>query len=55
MDLWTKCLLGATAFALVGYVGLVYGGCALDPDCHFQTCYQQRRLCGVVHGPVPGR
>ena len=52
MDLWTKFLLGATAFALAGYVGLVYSGCALDPDCHFRTCYH-KQLCGVVYGQPP--
>jgi hypothetical protein len=55
MDLWTRCLLGATALALVGYVGLVYGGCALDPDCHFRSCYNHRQLCGVVYGTGSGR
>jgi hypothetical protein len=50
-----RCLLGATALALAGYAGLVYGGCALDPDCHFRSCYRHSQLCGVVYEPAPGR
>ena len=53
MDLRTGLLLGATAFAVLGYIGLVYGGCALDPDCHFRLCPGQRAFCGVVHAPLP--
>ena len=53
MDLRTRLLLGVTAFAVLGYIGLVYGGCALDPDCHFRLCPGQRSFCGVVHAPLP--
>ncbi len=53
MDLSTRLLLSLTAFAVLGYIGLVYGGCALDPDCHFRLCPGQRAFCGVVHGPLP--
>lgn len=49
MDHWTKWLLGATAVAVIGYVGLVYGGCARDPQCHFRTCYAGRQICGIVY------
>lgn len=49
MDLYTRLLLGVTAFAVLGYIGLVYGGCALDPDCRFRPCPGQRSFCGVVH------
>ncbi|WP_201724225.1 hypothetical protein [Bradyrhizobium centrolobii] len=52
MDLHTRLLLGITAFAVLGYIGLVYGGCALDPDCHFGRCPGQRAFCGVVYGHV---
>ncbi|MBR0825265.1 hypothetical protein JQ596_06940 [Bradyrhizobium manausense] len=53
MDAWTRFLLGATFVAVVGYVGLVYGGCALDRDCHFRNC--GRSLCGVVTEPARHR
>ncbi|MBR0718081.1 hypothetical protein [Bradyrhizobium liaoningense] len=55
MDAWTRFLLGATFVAVVGYVGLVYGGCALDPDCHFRSCGGGRSLCGVVTEPARPR
>ncbi|MBH5399451.1 hypothetical protein HZZ13_16920 [Bradyrhizobium sp. CNPSo 4010] len=37
MDFITRLLLGITAFAVLGYTGFVYGGCAADPDCHFAS------------------
>ncbi|WP_128922040.1 hypothetical protein [Bradyrhizobium nanningense] len=49
MDLRTRLLLGVTAFAVLGYIALVYGGCAADPDCHFHSCPGGRAFCGVVH------
>jgi hypothetical protein len=52
MDLRTRLLLGVTAFAVLGYIGLVYGGCAADPDCHFRSCPGGRAFCGVVHAHV---
>ncbi|UFX46583.1 hypothetical protein HAP47_0007855 [Bradyrhizobium sp. 41S5] len=48
MDLWTRCLLGATAVAVLGYFALIYGGCALDERCHLRSCYAHR-VCGVVY------
>ncbi len=56
MDLTTRLLLGVTALAVLGYIGLVYGSCARDPDCHVRTC--GRQVCGVVRnqaqdGPTP--
>jgi hypothetical protein len=48
MDLWTKCLIGATAVAVLGYVAMIYGGCALDEHCHLRSCYAHR-TCGVVY------
>ncbi|KJC33823.1 hypothetical protein UP09_35945 [Bradyrhizobium sp. LTSP885] len=48
MDAWTKCLLGATAFAVLGYFTLIYGGCAMDDRCHLRSCYAHR-TCGVVY------
>ncbi len=48
MDLWTKSLLGATAAALIGYIAIVYGGCALDAHCHLRKCANVRNTCGVV-------
>jgi hypothetical protein len=48
MDLWTKCLIGATAVAVLGYVATIYGGCALDELCHLRSCYAHR-TCGVVY------
>jgi hypothetical protein len=55
MDLPTRLLLGITAFAVLGYISFVYGGCALDPDCHFPLCTGGRSLCGVDHAHVQGR
>jgi hypothetical protein len=47
MDLTTRLLLGATALAVIGYFGLIYGGCALDAHCHLRSCGV--RICGVIH------
>jgi len=49
-------LLGATALAVIGYFGLIYGGCALDAHCHLRSC-GGRYICGVIHDahPSPGR
>ncbi|HEV2157002.1 hypothetical protein [Bradyrhizobium sp.] len=55
MDLWTRLLLGLTAFAVLGYISLIYGGCAADPDCHFRLCAGGRSLCGVDHAHVQDR
>ncbi|WP_156528389.1 hypothetical protein [Bradyrhizobium stylosanthis] len=55
MDLRTRLLLGLTAFAVLGYIGIVYGGCARDPDCHFRLCAGGRALCGVDHAHVQNR
>ncbi|MDA9390719.1 hypothetical protein WN73_08415 [Bradyrhizobium sp. CCBAU 45394] len=55
MDLWTRLLLGVTAFAVLGYIGVVYGGCASDPDCHFRLCPGRHSLCGVDHAHVQDR
>ena len=49
MDLTTRLLLGVTAFAVLGYIGFVYGGCAADPDCHFRLCPGRQSFCGIVH------
>jgi len=48
----TNWLIGATAVAVIGYFGLIYGGCALDPRCHLQICYHQR-ICGVTYDGAP--
>ena len=48
MDLRTKLLLGATAVAVIGYFGLIYGGCALDAHCHLRSC-GGHYICGVIH------
>ena len=53
MDIWTKGLLGATAIALLGYVAIVYGGCALDEHCHLRSCYGGRHACGVIYDKEP--
>jgi hypothetical protein len=54
LDLRTKLLLGATALAVIGYFALIYGGCALDPQCHVRIC--GHHVCGVVHdGENPQR
>jgi len=55
MDFRTRLLLGITAFAVLGYVGLFYGGCAADPACHFRPCAGGRAFCGVVHGQGHGQ
>ena len=55
MDFRTRLLLGITAFAVLGYVGLVYGGCAADPDCRFRPCAGGRAFCGVVLGQGHGQ
>ncbi|HLG84682.1 MAG TPA: hypothetical protein VKY22_27065 [Bradyrhizobium sp.] len=58
MDGWTKFLLGITAFAVIGYAALIYGGCALDAQCHLRSCPHSRYVCGVVHdadGAKPAR
>jgi len=47
MDLTTRLLLGATALAVIGYFGVIYGGCAFDPQCHMRYC--GARICGVIH------
>jgi hypothetical protein len=52
MDLYTRLLLGVTAFAVLGYISFVYGSCAGDPDCHFRLCPGGRSFCGVVHAHV---
>ncbi|WP_426440543.1 hypothetical protein [Bradyrhizobium genosp. P] len=48
MDVLTKCLLGVTAVAVLGYFAMIYGGCALDARCHLRSCYAHR-TCGVVY------
>lgn len=56
MDRWSKCLIGATAIALICYFFQVYGDCALDPHCHVRMC--GRHVCGLVHdgdAPAPVR
>jgi len=53
MDLTTRLLLGVTAFAVLGYISFVYGGCASDPDCHFRVC--GRQFCGVVYDHAQDR
>lgn len=53
MDFWTRFLLSATAVALVGYVAIIYGGCALDEHCHLRSCYGGRNSCGVIYDPAP--
>ena len=55
MDLYTRLLLGLTAFAVLGYIGVIYGGCALDSDCHFRLCAGGRAFCGVDHAHVQDR
>ena len=55
MDFKTRLLLGATALAVVGYLALVYGGCARDAHYHVRTC-GSHQLCGVIYdadGPLP--
>jgi hypothetical protein len=47
MDFQTRLLLGVTAFAVIGYIALIYGGCALDEHCHLHFC--GRHVCGVIH------
>jgi hypothetical protein len=49
MDGLTKWLLGATAMAVIGYFGLFYGSCALDPRCYERFCYYHRKICGVTY------
>ena len=49
MDGWTKFLLGITAFAVTGYIALIYGGCALDAHCHLRTCPHSKYGCGVMY------
>jgi len=51
MDFRTRLLLGATALAVVGHFALVYGGCALDANCHPRACGGNYRhyTCGVIH------
>jgi hypothetical protein len=49
MDGYTKSLLGITAAAVIGYIALIYGGCALDTRCHLRHCPTQKYLCGVVY------
>jgi hypothetical protein len=51
MDLRTKLLLGATAVAVIGYFGLIYGSCALDARCHQRPCPSGRNICGVIYDP----
>jgi len=51
MDLHTKLLLGATAAAVIGYFGLIYGSCALDAHCHLRTGCTRHHVCGVVYDP----
>jgi len=48
MDGWTKFLLGITAFAVTGYIALIYGSCALDAHCHLRSC-GGHYICGVVY------
>jgi hypothetical protein len=50
MDGWTKFLLGITAFAMTGYIALIYGSCALDARCHLRNCHS-KYVCGVIHDP----
>jgi hypothetical protein len=47
MDGLTKWLLGITAVAVVSYVALVYGPCALDAHCHLRVCHKY--TCGVIY------
>jgi hypothetical protein len=47
LDLRTKLLLGATALSVFGYIGLIYGSCALTPQCHLRSC--GRYICGVIY------
>ncbi len=49
MDLWTKWLLGLTAATVIGYFGVIYGGCALDSRCHLRPCPNRRYSCGVIY------
>lgn len=49
MDTRTKWLLGATAFAVIGYIVLIYGSCALDPHCHLRSCSSVKYTCGVIY------
>jgi hypothetical protein len=55
MDAYTRLLLGVTALAVLGYIGLVYGGCAADSDCHFRSCAGGRAFCGVVYDHAQDR
>jgi len=53
MDFHTRLLLGLAAVAVIGYVALIYGGCALDPQCHVHYCGNGSyghglRICGLV-------
>ena len=49
MDLRTAMLLGATAFAVIGYAALIYGSCAFDPHCHIRTCGSRHHICGLAY------
>jgi hypothetical protein len=49
MDFRTRLLLTATAIAVVGYFGLIYGSCALDARCHLRRCPYGRNVCGVIY------
>ncbi|BAL74390.1 hypothetical protein [Bradyrhizobium cosmicum] len=55
MDRWTRLLLVVTAVAVLGYISMIYGSCAFDPDCHFRLCAGGRSLCGADHTHVPSR
>jgi hypothetical protein len=48
MDGRTKFLLGLAAFAVTGYIALIYGSCALDAHCHLRSCHS-KYSCGVVY------
>jgi hypothetical protein len=48
-DLIAKWILGVTAVVVIGYLGLIYGGCALDSRCHLSSCPHHRYICGVTY------
>jgi hypothetical protein len=54
MDSWTQWLIGLTAAAVIGYIALIYGSCALDARCQLRTCGRRvgvvyERVCGAVY------
>jgi hypothetical protein len=34
---------------VIGYFGVIYGGCALDSRCHLRPCPNRRYSCGVIY------